>query len=708
MSDSLRTTVTKDKDTEKTNGRSRERTQQLAPESFEAEMLGLHSAIGNQAVGQLFETGNARSSVDGARIQRKCDCGGTCADCQKGQERLQRKTIDGSAQAYNGNGIPPAVRSVVENGGGTPLDSGTRSLMESRFNQNFGNVRVHASEAAARAARTINAQAFTLGNSIWFGRGRFQPKTAQGQLLLAHELAHTVQQRGRPVSVQRSLQIGDTNDSAETAADMAAAAVLANRAVPSLRPAAPMLRRRPDQSPFDPRDIERAIEQTIPQVSETDNPNVVNVRHENNTYRVHRRITGWREECETVEANEPARLSADFDRSNAWIQVEWCRAGGRSTRGRVRFGADIPDALLQSARNIIFGGQNPRETLRNLDITPFVEVDIARSEQFRIRARGETTVRPGVGEVRRGRGSIGLEVPGGQLEIFGEVAPGQGPRGETGLTGGVQFSVPLESAPEQVECRHKEICRYVPEYTLECIRQIPEQHSSATQARFLYFEYASNIIATPNSSTGRQRRAENNIAAALNDGEIPQIRQLIDSGWQVSEIHGFTSPEGPRQQQSEGRFIGNQALSQNRATAAQNYIEGLCNPGGALSMRRRTCIVPNAPIQGEGELLTADDPRTGRELEGSPLASQAGSRFLQSGEEAARRTTQVEQQIATATPQQQGSLVYPRLRRAAITFTKVETTPAREQRLAQCPAEVGQAARTYFDNRQRSRASRRR
>jgi hypothetical protein len=84
--------------------------------------------------------------------------------------------------------------------GGLPLPNNLRSYFEPRFAHDFSAVRLHYDAQAATAAERINAKAFTLGNSIGFGRGRFAPHTPQGRELLAHELAHVVQQSRGPGS----------------------------------------------------------------------------------------------------------------------------------------------------------------------------------------------------------------------------------------------------------------------------------------------------------------------------------------------------------------------------------------------------------------------------------------------------------------------------------------------------------------------------
>lgn len=88
---------------------------------------------------------------------------------------------------------PPIVHQVLSERG-QPLDAPTREFMESRFNHDFSQVRVHADERAAASARCINALAYTVGRDVVFGAEQFSPYNSEGRRLLAHELAHVVQQ----------------------------------------------------------------------------------------------------------------------------------------------------------------------------------------------------------------------------------------------------------------------------------------------------------------------------------------------------------------------------------------------------------------------------------------------------------------------------------------------------------------------------------
>lgn len=110
-----------------------------------------------------------------------------------GPETLQRAPADGAAAATPAAG--DAVQATLA-ATGAPLDQATRCFMEGRFGHDFGRVRVHADSGAAASARAVQARAYTVGRNIVFAAGQYAPATAAGRRLLAHELAHVVQQTG--------------------------------------------------------------------------------------------------------------------------------------------------------------------------------------------------------------------------------------------------------------------------------------------------------------------------------------------------------------------------------------------------------------------------------------------------------------------------------------------------------------------------------
>src|SRR5581483_840303 len=78
---------------------------------------------------------------------------------------------------------------------GAALDHTTRTFFETHFERDFSAVRVHTGAEAARANRDLQARAFTVGSNIYFASGQYDPASAAGRQLLAHELTHVAQQR---------------------------------------------------------------------------------------------------------------------------------------------------------------------------------------------------------------------------------------------------------------------------------------------------------------------------------------------------------------------------------------------------------------------------------------------------------------------------------------------------------------------------------
>jgi outer membrane protein OmpA-like peptidoglycan-associated protein len=215
----------------------------------------LQSAYGNQALLRFLNASrqNPTAGVRGSGVlQRKCACGGeggVCAECKKKEETgLQRRPAGAKAVS----GVPPVVHEVLRSPG-QPLDARTRTLMEEGFlaraepisrqhtylagsrrnltigpaedvyereaeraavqvtrqtaarpassappdaRFDFGSVRAHTDGMAAESAKAVGARAYTVGNSIVFGTKEYAPASHDGQRLIAHELAHVVQQGG--------------------------------------------------------------------------------------------------------------------------------------------------------------------------------------------------------------------------------------------------------------------------------------------------------------------------------------------------------------------------------------------------------------------------------------------------------------------------------------------------------------------------------
>lgn len=131
----------------------------------------------------------------------------------------------------------PSSQSLVEStisSGGRPLDPAVRATMEPRFGHDFSSVQVHNDSGAAQSADAVAAHAYTVGPHIVFNSGQYAPESGDGQRLIAHELAHVVQQSSGPVSgtpMTSSMSVSEPGDPYERAADSAADAVMAGDAV---------------------------------------------------------------------------------------------------------------------------------------------------------------------------------------------------------------------------------------------------------------------------------------------------------------------------------------------------------------------------------------------------------------------------------------------------------------------------------------------
>ena len=134
-----------------------------------------------------------------------------------------RGSPEKTAPQLSGAARPVMARSVYPRRGGVHepdstsrrLDSATRSFMEGSFGHDFSDVRVHTDESAADAAQALHARAYTVDRDVVFGAGQYAPQGSGGRKLIAHELAHVVQQKQ-----------GGSTGASEVRADSAASRVM--------------------------------------------------------------------------------------------------------------------------------------------------------------------------------------------------------------------------------------------------------------------------------------------------------------------------------------------------------------------------------------------------------------------------------------------------------------------------------------------------
>ncbi len=189
----------------------------LSPQHSSGRVEALQQTLGNQGVLRRMEAGLRISDVNdpsereadrvaqavmispnektappavatspGPAVQRKC------AACEEEEEKVQVQRKESSPTSAP-VAAPPIVNQVLASPG-EQMDPGTRSFMESRFGHDFGRVRVHTDAEAAESAQAINARAYTVGSDLVFAPRNYSPDTGEGRWVLAHELAHVIQQ----------------------------------------------------------------------------------------------------------------------------------------------------------------------------------------------------------------------------------------------------------------------------------------------------------------------------------------------------------------------------------------------------------------------------------------------------------------------------------------------------------------------------------
>ena len=132
----------------------------------------------------------SRKSAPAAKVSPKVS--DSESDTENGAASLQESEVSSETEAQLRNAV----------GNGRPLPGPLRDFFETRLNHDFSQVRIHTDHTAAETSQSLNAAAFTFGSDVFFNAGLFNPHTASGVGLIAHELTHVAQQPGDSVSRQ--------------------------------------------------------------------------------------------------------------------------------------------------------------------------------------------------------------------------------------------------------------------------------------------------------------------------------------------------------------------------------------------------------------------------------------------------------------------------------------------------------------------------
>src|SRR5688572_13413789 len=128
--------------------------------------------------------------------------------------------VRGQGSESTGGSAPAPGRSVLTSrhvqraasSAGEPLPVPLAERLEATLGTGLDEVRVHTGSPSAASARALGANAYAVGQDIHFAEGRYDPGSAAGQFLIAHEVAHTVQQRGASAAPQCSLEVSSPGD----------------------------------------------------------------------------------------------------------------------------------------------------------------------------------------------------------------------------------------------------------------------------------------------------------------------------------------------------------------------------------------------------------------------------------------------------------------------------------------------------------------
>lgn len=144
-----------------------------------------------------------------------------------GKSTLSAKLFRRSSR--DDNGVEAGAEEHVERASGSSgsaLPGELRERFETSLGADLSGVRVHTGPESEGAAAAVSARAYTVGNDIHFGAGQYDPSSSEGLFLIAHEVAHTVQQAGSTPTRQNKLEVSAPGDAAEIEADQAAAALV--------------------------------------------------------------------------------------------------------------------------------------------------------------------------------------------------------------------------------------------------------------------------------------------------------------------------------------------------------------------------------------------------------------------------------------------------------------------------------------------------
>jgi hypothetical protein len=520
-------------------------------------------------------------------LQRKCACGGTtgpsgeCEDCRK--VSLQRKTRSSEPGTGNDSSVPPIVPEVLRSPG-QPLDTATRAFMEPQFDRDFSHVRVHTDAPAAASAHAVAALAYTVGQQIVFGSGQYAPTAPAGRRLLAHELAHTVQQDRFGASVSPRLEVGAVDTAAELEADRVADHVVSGRAAPGIQAApAPLVQREPKTDDDGPE------------------PNFDSAQQRGGHARAafidagkrgddQVRVAVTRYLCDCVGRNVTKTKASTHLKPGPGVTLEICngRVTGRLTGDVVPSGFTTGRATVRAEVNVApgSGGTGVKGGIEAEVRNTGSEPQVGGRADVRVKPPGGPEVGVG-GEVLKGTqtgrvdtkvgGVVEVNVPGlGKKRLGVDVTNPQDDRR------GVQFTIGGNLPGQAVENKICRECRCPVVY--ECLEDIPPRDVKQNvefdveeRGRLRYYFKLDTDQDTPDT-----------VLRGESTKMLDEVARRVTAGARIASVTGYASPEDNRE-----KPVPNQQLSLSRGKKLHDLLAARL---GA------TQVVPEAT--GGGELFS--------------------------------------------------------------------------------------------------------
>ncbi|HEY9132672.1 MAG TPA: DUF4157 domain-containing protein [Dyella sp.] len=587
------------------------------------------------------------SSSAGLRLQRKCACGSHAAEggeCESCKKRVQRKGHTGAGAS----GVPSIVHGVLGTPG-RPLDASVRRWMEPRFGHDFSGVRVHTDSQAAESARSIGALAYAVGQHVVFDHRQYAPDTPAGRHLLAHELAHTIQDPGSG-SLHPSLELGNPSDANELAADRAADAVTRGEKV--------------TVAPIGGGVIRRQVRECKASDGQNPSERLVSCPGDGD-YRVTLSLSDKPARPETR-----ATVNPGWNSTQIWLNIGVCRGGTQVTIKPI---IDLPKALGEAVANAVAGSP----LLKGVSISPGLTFTIVQNGSYTF------TVGPTVKLDQQGVGGVGgsAELKTKDVDVKADVT--YDPRSKGGF---LNFTFSGGSAQPKVDCHDKGgqyavfSCERISH--VAAVPEVQEEKKPVTETRYVFFEYATD-------------KFRHDLPLPVKD-----VQDLTAQGYKVASIRGFTSPEGPRGKENMPKFEGNHLLAIDRAKAAKQWLQ---NPDVCKS-----CDLDGVAPEGEGELPPVQgkqepEPK-GRSMEKGAVDEFLGNTPGTTTDPMAPKDPVEREKFQKLPFSEQRERAFKLMRRAAIVFRRMVTTreaqpgkPAHDEYSGvDCPPSVVEAAQRSF------------